>query len=320
MGALAACAAAQECSQAAEIEQGTRAAIDSAAARFIQLASHGDVQSLRQGSIPSLASSFDEIQQTVTSEKGEIGDQVSIRRDYLLDASKAPSRIASAEFFCGVYGAGGHTPSSASFAIPNLDPGLYALVLTNVAGGKAPYMATVILQKLQDQWKLAGYYPRPTEVNGHDAAWYVQQARNFKKNGRPYDAWFYYMVGWNIYAPVDFMSSLQLDKLSSEIQSARPADVPGNQPVQMIAANGHSYEVTQLFAAADQQQGLSLVARYRVADLSDTARAYQDNVALIKALAAKYPELREAFTGIVARATAANGQDYGTLLAMKDIH
>ena len=27
--------------------------------------------------------------------------------------------------------------------------------------------------------------------------------------------------------PVDFMSSLQLDKLSNEIQAARPSDVPG---------------------------------------------------------------------------------------------
>ena len=39
----------------------------------------------------------------------------------------------------------------------------------------------------------------------------------------------------------------------------------------------------------------------------------------MKALVEKYPELRSAFSGIVARATTANGQDYGTLLAMKDI-
>jgi hypothetical protein len=40
---------------------------------------------------------------------------------------------------------------------------------------------------------------------------------------------------------------------------------------------------------------------------------------LIKALVAKYPELRDAFAAVVARAVAPNGQDYGSMLAMKDV-
>jgi hypothetical protein len=311
---------AQDCSQASEIDSVNRAAIDAAATRFIQFAAHGDLQSLLRNSIPTLAAAFDGIQQTVTHDKGAIGDQVSIRRDYLLDASKASGKIADAEFFCGVYGAGGHTPSSASFLIPNLDPGLYALVLTNVSGGKVPYMATVILQNMQGQWKLAGYYPKPIEVNGHDAAWYVERARSFKSSGQLHNAWLYYALAWELYAPVDFMSSLQLDKLSNEIQAAKPADIPGpQQPVNLAAANGRTYQLTHLFAAPGPQDGLSVVVKYAVADVSNTAQAFQDNTSVIKALTAKYPELREAFVGIVARATAANGQDYGTLLAMKDI-
>jgi hypothetical protein len=39
----------------------------------------------------------------------------------------------------------------------------------------------------------------------------------------------------------------------------------------------------------------------------------------MKALVARYPEFRDAFSSIVARATAPTGQDYGTLLAMKDV-
>ncbi len=42
-------------------------------------------------------------------------------------------------------------------------------------------------------------------------------------------------------------------------------------------------------------------------------------MAVIKALIAKYPELKEAFAGVVARAVDPSGHDYGTLLAMKDI-
>jgi hypothetical protein len=45
----------------------------------------------------------------------------------------------------------------------------------------------------------------------------------------------------------------------------------------------------------------------------------QDNSAVIKAVVVKFPELRHAFSGIVARATTSSGEGYGTLLLMKDI-
>jgi hypothetical protein len=323
--ALAACllfssaVSAQECAQGDEIEAALHAEIGSAATRFIQFAAHGDVQSLRQAAVPSLAAAFEGIQAAIAHDKGSLGDQVTIRREYYLDASKAPARLPSAEFYCGVFGPSGHTSSSASFRIPNLDPGQYALVLTNATGGKVPYMVTVVLQKLENQWKLAGYYPKPSEVSGHDTVWYLQQARKFKQQGELHNAWFYYVLAWEMYSPVDFMSSLQLDKLSAEIQAARPADVPSAEPVPLAAANGRTYNLTQAFAAPDDQGQLSLVVKYQAADISDTAHVYQDNTAVMKALLAKCPELRHAFSGVVARATTAGGQDYGTLLSMKDI-
>jgi hypothetical protein len=57
----------------------------------------------------------------------------------------------------------------------------------------------------------------------------------------------------------------------------------------------------------------------QVPDISDNARVFQDNMAVIKALVAKYPELRDAFAGIIARALDPSGHDYGTLLSMKDV-
>lgn len=313
-------AVAQECSEANEIQPAMRTAIDNAASQFILSAAHGDVQSLRQGAIPSLAAAFDGVERAVTHDKGAMGDQVTIRRDYFFDASKATTRIPRAEFFCGVYGSNGHTSSSSSFAIPNLEPGQYALVLTNVTGGKVPYMVTVVMQNLQSQWKLAGYYSKPSEVSGHDAAWYRDQARKFKQQGQLHNAWFYYVVAWEIYSPVEFMSSLQLDKLSAEIQAAKPTDVPVNDPVALLSANGRTYKLTQAFAVPDEQGQLSLVVKYEAADVSDTVKAFEENSAVIKAIIAKFPELRQAFGGVVARATTAGGQDYGTLLPMKDIH
>jgi len=41
------------------------------------------------------------------------------------------------------------------------------------------------------------------------------------------------------------MSSLQLDKLSDEIQAARPADLPVSEAVLLTGANGRIYNLTQ---------------------------------------------------------------------------
>jgi hypothetical protein len=40
---------------------------------------------------------------------------------------------------------------------------------------------------------------------------------------------------------------------------------------------------------------------------------------VIKALVAKYPEVRDAFAAVVARAVDPSGRDFGTLLAMKEV-
>jgi hypothetical protein len=64
---------------------------------------------------------------------------------------------------------------------------------------------------------------------------------------------------------------------------------------------------------------LDLIVKYEVPDISNSTQTFQDNMAVIKALVTKYPELREAFAGVVARAVEPSGRDYGSLLAMKDI-
>ena len=42
-------------------------------------------------------------------------------------------------------------------------------------------------------------------------------------------------------------------------------------------------------------------------------------MSVMKALVTKFPELRDAFGGIVARGVEPSGKDYGSLMPMKDI-
>ena len=103
------------------------------------------------------------------------------------------------------------------------------------------------------------------------------------------------------------------------MQQARPPDFPSpNQPMN-LTAGGKTYRVTQLFPDSDGND-LDLIVKYQaLGDISNTVAAYQDNVAVIKAIVGKYPELRAAFAGVVARAVDSSGRDYGSLLAMKDV-
>jgi len=62
-----------------------------------------------------------------------------------------------------------------------------------------------------------------------------------------------------------------------------------------------------------------VVVKYQTASVSDTGQTFQTNMAVMKALLLKFPELRDAFDGIVARGVEPSGRDYGSLMSMKDI-
>ena len=134
-------------------------------------------------------------------------------------ASQGP--LPRADFYCGIY----NSPDRIGFFISNLPPGRYALVFQKVAG-KDPITLTLILQEVAGAWKLAGYYPRLDSIGGHDGQWYLAKAREFKAKGQSHNAWFYYLTAWDLLAPVNFMSTPQLDKVADEMQAARPSDLP----------------------------------------------------------------------------------------------
>lgn len=308
-------ALAEECKMGSDLDAATKSALDSTAQRYYQMAATGDTASLQKASIPAVASDFSGIQSAINEHKADFGPSSAVRNTYELDAP-GNGPIARAEFFCGIF----NSPDRVGFVIPNLPAGRYALVILDAQGGKQPMTVSMVLQQYSSgAWKLGGFYARPSSLAGHDAAWYLNQARSYKAKGQTHDAWLYYLAAWDLSAPVPFMSTSNLDRIGEEAQSVKPADMPTPEnPLKLASTNGKTYNITQLFAVP-VSDGLGLVVKFQVPDVSNAAQTYQDNVAVMKDLLAKYPELREAFTSIVARAVAPSGQDYGTLLAMKDV-
>jgi hypothetical protein len=308
---------AQNCLLASDLDPAMKSAIQQTAQQLFNDARTGNVTALQQNAIPSLASSFAGVQAAVAGNKENFANaQATIRNLYLLDANGPDS---TGEFYCGVFGATGQTATSAAFMLKGIPQGKYAVVIQDVKGGKSGLTVTEILQNLDNSWKLAGFYVRPTDIAGHDANWFLSRARQFKAAGQNHNAWFYYLAAWNVTAPVDFMDTKELDALSQEMQSVHPNDLPSNgHPVQ-LAAGGKTYNLTEV-DAFPVGNDLDLRVRYSVpsvASAQDTL--YKDNMAVIQAIVAKYPEFRQGFAAVIARAVDSTGQDYGTLLAMDKV-
>jgi len=315
---LAASAGAQTCQSAADMDASVKTALESAAKRYFDMAARGDVASLKQNSISAVASNFGGIETAVKDNQPAFSGAKAVVRPPFLLTAPGTQPLARAEFLCGVFGATGQTKDSSVFVLNNLPPGKYGVTILDVSGGKAPITLTLIVQQEGSDWKLAGFFPKSSEAAGHDAAWYAQRAREFKAKGQTHAAWLYYSEVTALSAPVDFMSTLATDRLYDEAHASQPSDVPADGKTADLSSGGKTYHLTQLFPLAVAND-LDVVVRYQAADISDTPRVFQDNIAVIKALVAKYPELREAFAGVVARAVDPSGHDYGTLLPMKDI-
>jgi hypothetical protein len=314
---VAGVAYAQTCLAAPDMGDPLRNTLELTAQRFFQMSEHEDMAALRQNSIPSLAANFGGVETATKDNQAAFqGARATARAPFVLTADGA-SPLPRAEFLCGVFGPSGQTSQSAVFVLNNLPPGKYGVVILDIAGKEARSL-TLILQQAGTDWKLAGYYVRSTEAAGHDGAWYMEKARDFKKKSENHNAWLYGREAIALTSPVDFMSTQASDKLYDETQSAQPADMPANGNTVDLSAAGKTYRLMEVFPLAVGND-LDVVVRYAAADISNTQKTFQENMAVISALVAKYPELRQAFAGVVARAVAPSGQDYGSMLPMKEI-
>jgi hypothetical protein len=314
----AAGAHAESCATTSDMDAPTRTALTTVGMRYFDFVSKGDAASLRQSAIPSLASDFSEIESTIKNNQAALaGTKATARPPFVLDAAGA-APIPRAEFFCGVFGSKGQTPDSAVFYLNNLPPGKYGVVILDVAATKGAYTVSFIVQQLSSDWKFGGLYIRDTQAGGHDGDWYATRARAFQSKGQPHNAWLYYLQARALASPLPFMSTAATDKLYDESQKLQPADFPGDGKTIDLTSGATTYKVTEIFPEVVGSD-LDLIVRYQTADISNTTQTYQSNIGVMKALVTKYPELRDAFGSVVARAVDPGGHDYGTLLAVKDI-
>jgi hypothetical protein len=315
-------ALAENCLTATDMDVATRTALTGAGVRYFNLVVAGDAASLRQSSIASLAADFSSIEATVKDNQSALaGAKAAARPPFLLEVD-GTAATAHAEFFCGVFGSRGQTRDSAVFYLNNLAPGKYGVVILDAPTAKGAYTVSVILQLIGSDWKLGGLYIKAAQAGGHNSDWFIARARDFQSKGQMHNAWLYYVMARSLVAPLPFMSTAVTDKLYDDSQKLQPADLPADgKTTDLSAANAVGTATYKLTALYPQPVGddLDLIVKYEARDISNTNQTFQNNIAVMKALVAKFPELRGAFAGVVARAVDPSGRDYGTLLTMKEI-
>ena len=317
---------AENCLTAADLDEATRNSLTTAALRDFSLVAKGDAAPLRQSAVARLAADFSGIEVRIKESQSAVaGAKAMARPPFLLEA-EGTADIPRAEFFCGVFGSKGQTRDSAVFTLSNLPPGKYGVVILDAPSSKGPFTVSLVLQQQSSDWKLWNLYIKAAESAGHDSDWFAARAREFQAKGQSHNAWLYYMEAISLAAPLPIMSTAATDQLYDESQKLQPGDFPAGGKTAHLSvgaavgagAGTATYKLTGLFPES-VGNALDLIVKYQAADISDTQQTYRNNIAVMKALVTKYPELREAFAGIVARAVDASGRDYGTLKAMKEI-
>jgi hypothetical protein len=314
---------AQSCLTSSDMDAATRNALSSAGMRYFNFVAAGDAASLRQNAIPSLGADFSSIESTVKDNQAALaGSKAAARGPFLLEA-EGTAALPRAEFFCGIFGSRGQTKDSAAFSLNNLAPGKYGVVILDATSAKGAYTVSLILQQMGADWKLGGLYIKAAQFAGHDSDWFIARAHDAQGKGQLHNAWLYYLVARSLVSPLPFMSTAVTDKLYDDSQKLQPADFPADGKTADLsagtaAAGAATYKLTALFPEVVGND-LDLIVRYQASDISNTNQTYQNNVNVMKALVTKFPEVKDAFAGIVARAVDPSGRDYGTMLAMKDI-
>lgn len=304
----------QTCQTRDEIPDQAKGAMESTAQRIFEQASHGDVDTMKTNSIPSIQSNFGDIAGAVNDNKPAMqGANTQIRTSFLLDTGSTPS--PDGHFYCGVFGAGGMNSGGAEFYLPGVPAGKYGIVIQDVTGPKGPYALTTVFQDLNG-WKLAGFQFRPESARGHDGIWFLQQARDYKSKGQNHNAWFYYVTSWDLMAPVKFMNTRLLNKIVEESSGVQPKDLPTGGNSMSYSANGKTYNITDIgILRTDNSMDLNI--KYSVPSTADFAATAADARNLATAYVNQYPELRDAFNNVWAHAIDPNGGDVPGVVPLK---
>ena len=307
------------CKTQAMMTPAERSALVHASRSLIMDVQVGNTQGLRMATIPAIAKDFGSIASAAQNLQPLIAHAtITVDNLYLLDAKDQAAGTPETDFSCGLPG----SLMSVGLTFHNLPAGQYAVAILHATGVKQPQMFTLVLQQVNGQWDLAGFFSHPMTLAGHDGIWFWTQARAYAQRQMKWNAWLYYQTAKHLLRPVAFLTSPNLEMLEHEAAAVKPKGFPEQKPMEVEGVSSR-FEVTQL-AATDALGPLDLSVQYtptaaQAAQLNDPVTARKQVTEAMLALLAQHPELRVAFHGIWMQAEEGGSSAYALELPMNQI-
>lgn len=328
LAAVLACgmAHAEKCVTQSAMTETDRNALVSAAKGMAEKVLANDAAGLQALTIAEYAHNFGAIQGAVGSTSPKIkGATLLVEQVYLLDASDlkpgADGKPGNAQFLCTL----NRSIAEADFSIPSLPTGKYGFAIVEARGIDAPWRLSFLMQQVQGQWQMAGFYPKAMTAAGHDGLWYWTEARKMAKSKEQWNSWLYYQQAEALLNPSGLILSTHLEKLHNEQTAAAPPALSGGismeSPLVVKGADGVEYHFIGL--GVDDSLGkekIDVIARLKVDQLGDAVTARKRNTDAMSALLAAYPELRKGFHGVWMLAEVPGQNPYATEVAVNEIH
>jgi hypothetical protein len=308
-----ACAA--SCTTQAQMNAAARDTLANSAHAMLADMQSGNVQALQQNTIPSLAANFSGITNSVEQLKPVIQSAtITVDNVYLLDASDNPPTPTATDFYCG--------SPVVTVHFGQLPRGTYALAILHATGVKNPQQVSLVLSQTNGRWLMGGFFDKPMLTAGHDGVWYWEGARRYVRSKDNWSAWLYYQTASNLLAPLNFITSPNLQKLHQEADQIRPATFPDQHPM-VLTVQGSNYTVnavrtTTAFGALDLDVSYAPDAA-EAAQLSNPPVARQQVTAIMSALLELHPGLKQAFHGIWVHAQQGPASLFALELPMQEI-
>jgi len=290
---------AANCTTQAELLSLDRDALAAAGGRLSEAVIQQDFGTLQAALLPAEAGEWEGIRGAVEQAAPLVkGGQVQLRSLYLLDATSLKA-TADTQFFCS-NASGSLTVTIMMRALP---PGRYAVVLADAAGAQLGGQLGVILAwdgtGGTAAWKLAGLSVRQGIFDGHDGVWYWTRARELTKADQPWSAWYSYETARWLLAPVDFLSSPNMERLGQE--QAQIKNSPQDAFPYSIPDGDRTWKIDAVRLDASLHQA-DLGVTYESTGVTDPAALRTEAVAVLSALLKAQPGLRQSFHGLWAYA------------------
>jgi hypothetical protein len=322
-GALGVSAWGDSCLTQSQMTATQRDQVASAARMLVSDTQNGDLQGLRDDTLPAVAADFSGIANSAQALKPLIAQAaITVDAIYSFDAAQPAAGAQTAQgsqFFCSPAG----STLTVVLNFSNLPPGKYALAIVHATGVPKPQQVSLILaQTPTGQWKLAGFFSKPLMLAGQNGVWYWSRARDFAMKKQEWPAYFYYQIAAFLVEPADFLSSPNVEKLRREAAQVHPENLPSDQAV-TINVGGLPFAIARVDTSADLGP-LDIVIHYNAnpqeaAQLRDPVSARKQVVALMSGLLSMHLGLREAFHGMWVYADSGNATAFALELPMDQI-